>query len=198
MDYILSLASGTDRSCSQGTKPRPVRRHLAPAGTSCHWAGSCEGSLGHQATFPAGTFVRVCAREMTSVSHCSGENPAALLSPGPRGHGEGPAGRARVEDRLLCFSQFLQRLSRFAFPDFRREVRRWDWNQRGRWKAHSYGVWRAWAELLDLFLRPTGFSPLSPHFASDPQVVTARLLVSTWYAWGSEYQEMGVTLGWAK
>lgn len=92
MNYILSRASGTDRSHSQGTKPGPVLRHLAPAGIPCRQAGSCEGSLGHQETFPAGTFARVCARETTSVSHRWGESGGTQLLcsvPAPVATGKG-------------------------------------------------------------------------------------------------------------
>lgn len=127
INYILSLVTGAHRFHSQRTKPGSVFCHpVAPAGIPCRWASSCEGSLGHQETSPAGTFLRVCARDTTSV--CSGENPAARLSPSPSGHGEEPGGRVRAENGLLCFSQFPAQLIRSTFPRFIREVGRQDWN----------------------------------------------------------------------
>jgi hypothetical protein len=106
MNHIPGLVSGIGRFGSPGSKP--VLHHLAPAGIPCCGVGSCEGSVGHQEAFPAGTFLRICARETTSVSQLSGENPDACSTPAPAlvAMEEGPEGRGRLKDRPICFSQF--------------------------------------------------------------------------------------------
>lgn len=81
INYILSLVTAADRFHSQRTKPGSVFCHpVAPAGIPCRWASSCEGSLGHQETSPAGTFLRVCARDTTSVSLLRGESSCSAQS----------------------------------------------------------------------------------------------------------------------
>ena len=81
INYILSLVTGADRFHSQRTKPGSVLCHpAAPAGIPYHWASSCEGSLGHQEISPAGTFLRVCARDTTSVSLLRGDSSCSAQS----------------------------------------------------------------------------------------------------------------------